>query len=66
MTGVWIATIAGALVAAGLVGLVWYLVPARPDVVTGVDRLLTPARPHPIAEIPTTSAERVGRKSKQA
>ena len=60
MTGVWIATIAGALVAAGLVGLVWYLVPARPDVVTGVDRLLTPARPHPIAEIPTTSTERVG------
>jgi len=60
MTGPWIAAIAGALVAAGLVGLVWYLVPARPDVVTGVDRLLTPARPHQIAEIPTTSAERVG------
>ena len=60
MTGPWIAAIAGALVAAGLVGLLWYLVPARPDVVTGVDRLLTPARPHQIAEIPTTSAERVG------
>lgn len=60
MTGPWIAAIAGALVAAGLVGLVWHLVPARPDVVNGVDRLLTPARPHQIAEIPTTSAERVG------
>jgi len=39
VTGVWIAAIAGALVAAGVVGIVWYLIPASVDVVDGLDRL---------------------------
>lgn len=60
MTGIWIAAIAGALVTAGLVGIVWYLVPASVDVVDGLDRLLTPTRPREAAETPTTSTERIG------
>ena len=60
MTGIWIAAIAGALVATGLVGIVWSLIPARVDVVDGLDRLLTPARPREAAETPSTSTERIG------
>lgn len=60
MTGVWIAAIAGALVAAGLVGVAWYLVPARIDLADAVDRTLTPQRPRPVADSPATGTERVG------
>ena len=60
MTGVWIAAIAGALVAAGLVGIAWYLAPARIDLADAVDRTLTPQRPHPVADLPATGTERVG------
>lgn len=60
MTGVWIAAIAGALVTAGLVGIAWYLVPARIDLADAVDRTLTPQRPHPVADLPATGTERVG------
>lgn len=60
MTGIWIAAIAGTLVTAGLVGIVWYLVPARVDVVDGLDRLLSPTRPRESTETPATSTERIG------
>jgi Flp pilus assembly protein TadB len=60
MNGMWIAAIAGALIAGGLVGIAWYLIPARVDLGDAVDRILTPARPHRTVEAPTTSTERVG------
>lgn len=60
MSGIWIVAIAGALVAGGLVGIVGYLIPSRVDVVDGLDRLLTPARPREAAETPTTTTERIG------
>ncbi len=60
MNGIWIASIAGALMTAGLVGIVWYLIPASVDVVDGLDRLLTPTRPREAAETPTTSTQRIG------
>ena len=60
MTGVWIAAVAGALIAAGLTGLAWYLIPSRIDLADAVDRTLTPQRPRPASDLPSTSTERVG------
>lgn len=60
MTAVWIAAIAGTLVAGGLVGLVWYLIPARIDLGEAVDGTLTRQRPRTVDEVPSTSTERVG------
>lgn len=60
MTGAWIAAVAGALVAGGLVGVAWYLIPARIDLTDAVDRTLTPQRPRPASELPATGTERVG------
>lgn len=63
MTGVQLAIILGAVVGIGLAGLVYYLVPAQPDLGDVVDRLAPPARRRPGAVAPTVAPgmeERMG------
>ena len=63
MTGVQLAIILGAVVGIGLAGLVYYLVPAQPDLGDVVDRLAPPARRGPGAVAPTVAPgmeERMG------
>ena len=60
MTGVWLAALDGALMAAGLLGVVWYLTPARVDLGDALQRISSPPRPHRIPDAPTSGTERVG------
>ena len=63
MTGVQLAIILGAVVGIGVAGLVYYLVPAQPDLGDVVDRLAPPARRRPGAVAPTVAPgmeERMG------
>lgn len=60
MTAVWIAGLAGAVITAGILGVVWYLMPVRVDLRDGLDRISSQARGHGIADAPTSGTERVG------
>lgn len=55
-----LAAVAGALVVAGLTGLVWYATPARVDLADALDRLTTAPRAHQAADPPGTATEHVG------